>query len=150
MARVVKGRMEAIKAGSPGFPRYIIEDHQDRDDPSYYVGPDRRWTGERGRAGLFHDRESAEEEIEGMARRDVMLAPGLRYTLEIPVTTYGDADRFEVELYLREALEIGLRRHPYRKGRTLVDSLVVIDAGSARLRLENEAAHEGQADRGAS
>ncbi len=116
MGKVVKGRMEAIRAGSPEFPRYIIEDHQDRDEPYYYLGPDRRWTDEKSLAGLFHDRKSAEAEIEELARRDVMLAPGSRHTLEVRVTTYGDADRFEVEQYLREALELGLRRKEYRKG----------------------------------
>lgn len=143
MAKVHKGRFEVHRVSTKRHPRYVIGDEQLRDDFRLYSGgAGSLWTDDERLARLYYRREDAEADIEGIARRDPLLEPEGRYTFEVEVTTLGARDFEDVERLLREALEVGLRRVRYRPDRSFVDSLVVMDPETAKLRLGDEAARD--------
>lgn len=150
MAKVYKGRFEARRVGPPRHRRFVIEDQQLRDEPYSYTGEGAfPWSDERSLARLFYDRRDAEAEIEHIARRDPLLAAEDRFTFELEITTFGSPELEDVERLLRDALEAGLRRARFRPERTVVDSLVVLDIDSAKLRARDDVAHDHRTDHGA-
>ncbi|QDV37542.1 hypothetical protein [Tautonia plasticadhaerens] len=149
--KVYKGRFETHRVGTKRHPRHVIGDEQLRDDFRLYAGEaGSNWTRDGRRARLYYRREDAEVDIEGIARRDPLLEPEDRYTLEVEITTLGAPEREDVERLLRDALAVGLRRVRFRPDRSFVDSLVVIDPETARLRPWDGAASDEQPEHGAS
>jgi hypothetical protein len=127
----------AYSIGPPGFERYAIKKNF-IEPQEFFTGPTgEAWTEDLSKARLYATIDDLGHDLHDLAIRELAHLPLVRYTLEVEVTTIGEATPEQVREYLFGALTIGLDYENHGPGPGL-GSLVLVKTDTGALKVEDD------------